>query len=97
MPCWADRPRWDRVTRRLHLGTKVVREYRREAPEQMRLLDTFERQGWPGRIADPFPAERGTDGAQRLRDMVKSLNRGLAGLHFRTDGTKHGVCWEAVG
>jgi hypothetical protein len=75
----------------------VIRQFRREASEQMRVLDDFERQGWPERIADPFPAERGVDGTQRLRDAVKNLNRGLAsGLRFRMDGTKHGVCWEAV-
>jgi hypothetical protein len=76
----------------VYLGAVVIRQFRREAPEQMRVLDDFERQCWPERIADPFPAERGVDGAQRLRDAVKNLNRGLAsGLRFRTDGTKHGL------
>jgi hypothetical protein len=92
MPRQPDRPQWDRALRRLYFGAAVIRQFRREAPEQMRVLDEFERQGWPEQTADPFPAERGVDGAQRLRDAVKNLNRGLTGgLRFHADGTKHGV------
>jgi hypothetical protein len=61
------------------------------------VLDAFERQGWPERVADPLPAESGVDYAAWLRNTVKNLNRGLGGIKFHADGTKHGIRWEPVG
>jgi hypothetical protein len=91
-----DRPHWDRRTRTLFFGDRVVKRLRRTAPIAELILQAFEDQGWPFRIDDPLPAWRGHNAKQRLHDSIQNLNRRLGSrlLIFRGDGFGKGVCWE---
>lgn len=88
-----DRPVWNDDRLELMLRGQVVRRIRSRshARNVVRILDAFQDLDWPARIHDPLPG--GADD-ERLRDTVKSLNRGLVGLKFRADGTGCGVVWE---
>jgi hypothetical protein len=50
----APQPHWDRLRRELRYRDKLVRRYRRHAPQQMAILDAFELAGWPERIENPL-------------------------------------------
>jgi hypothetical protein len=90
-----DGPVWNADRLELMLRGQVVRRlrYRGRARNVVRILDTFQELEWPDRIDDPLPG--GAD-SERLRDTIKSLNRGLIGLRFRADGTGYGIVWELV-
>jgi hypothetical protein len=93
-------PAWDPAERKLYLGDRLLHEFKQRAPQQIRLLDAFQEQGWtPARIDDPLPWRRGgreEDRKERLRQTIKNLNRGLPPdtIRFRGDGTGEGVIWE---
>lgn len=90
-----DRPSWNADRLELSLRGRVIRRIRSRTrgANIVRVLDVFEELKWPDRIDDPL--RRGGDD-ERLRDTVKSLNRGLSGLRFRADGTGRGILWELV-
>lgn len=90
-----DRPAWNADRLELTLRGQVVRRIRNRgrAHNAVRILDTFQELGWSDRIDDPL---RGGADPERLRDTIKSLNRGLTGLRFRADGTGCGVVWELL-
>src|SRR5262245_46854059 len=92
-------PRFDPEGRTLYWGESVVKALRRTAPAQEAVLAAFEEVGWSGRVADPLQKEQGLDPKERLRETVKSLNRGLrpGTLRFHADGTGCGVYWERLG
>jgi hypothetical protein len=77
---------------------KVVKEYRRPAPNQALVLASFEELGWPPRIDDPLPPVPGMDSKQRLHDTIDSLNRRHKHrlIRFFADGTGRGVCWRRL-
>lgn len=89
-------PRWDPLKREFSYGGKLLKRFRRSAPNQERLLAAFEESGWPQRIDDPLPVDAEIVPAQRLHDTIKQLNRTLVEplLHFHGDGTGRGVCWR---
>ncbi len=93
-------PVWDADNRQLWFKGKVVKQFRQPAPNQTRLLDVFEEQGWASqRIDDPLPLARGEhdhDAKKRLHNTLKNLNRGLppGTIRFRGDGTGQAVIWE---
>ena len=93
-------PHWDDGSRRLWLGGILLKEFRQPSPNQTRLLDGFQEQGWAfAHLDDPLPPAAGEgeeDAKRRLHDTIKNLNRGLpAGtIRFRGDGTGQGVRWE---
>jgi hypothetical protein len=91
-----DRPRWDSGARTLYWRGHVVKRLRKAAPNQELLLATFCELGWPWRIDDPLPREAGVEPKERLRESVKSLNRGLQrpSIRFHADGRGYGVTWE---
>jgi hypothetical protein len=86
---------WDAVRRELRWQEKVVKHFRRCAPNQELLLESFQEQGWPERIDDPLPRDGNTIAEDRLRETVKSLNRGITrgGLRFRVEVGGRGVRW----
>lgn len=87
------RPIWDRERLVLKVGDQVVRRIRSRsvAPSACRVLDSFEELGWAARIDDPLP---GSPDQQRLREVVRSLNRDLATIRFGADGTGKGIVWK---
>jgi hypothetical protein len=62
----------------------------------VRILKAFQEEGWPVRIDDPLPFQKGIDSKSRLRDTVKALNRSQQVLRFHLDGTGEGVRWELL-
>jgi hypothetical protein len=67
-PCWVSRDR------KLWLGNKLVKRFRRRAENQQSVLASFERRGWPEYIKDPLPPDQEVDPGERLRETVRSLN-----------------------
>ena len=94
----AARPHWDRERRVLTWAGRVVKRYRVPAPNQERLLDAFEEEGWPPHLDDPLSRGNGCDSKQRLHDTIKRLNLRQTErlLQFWGDGTGTGVCWEPL-
>jgi hypothetical protein len=89
-------PSCDAVSRTLMVGEHVVRKLKSDG-KQTKILEAFEEQHWPPRIemgGDPALAPE-----NKLRDLVRLLNRDhkLNLIHFSSDGTGRGVCWEFVG
>jgi hypothetical protein len=91
-------PHWDNKAGELWWKGECIRRFRHDASSQRRVLDALEEQGWPGRIDDPLPKQRDSDSKQRLRETIKSLNRGQrpVRLRFHCDGTGEGIRWEAI-
>ncbi len=90
------KPQWDSQRRQLRWAGKVVKEYGREAPGQMAVLDRFQAAGWPPRIdvEDLVPA--GASAKEWVRDTVTNLNRNLQGIRFHADGANHRIAWAEV-
>jgi hypothetical protein len=93
-----EKPRWDGHLLQLWWRGDCIREYRHDATNQRIVLDAFAAQGWPRRLDDPLPRERGVNVKTRLRETIKGLNRGQRPrmLLFHGDGTGLGVRWEAI-
>jgi hypothetical protein len=89
------KPRWDKERRELLLDGAVCKKFRQPAPNQTRILVTFEECGWPSRIDDPIPQDSNVDRRDRLADTVRGLNKGCKGIRFELDGTTEGIIWNA--
>ena len=89
-------PVWDRAKRELRLGSKVIKQFKWPAENQEKVLDAFEDQGWPTRIADPLAEHPTICPKRRLHDTLKCLNRKQIDelIKFRGDGTGRGVLLE---
>jgi hypothetical protein len=84
------RPRWDGNLRKLYLGDRLLKRFRRPAENQERLLDAFQTEKWADTIPDPFRD------ARKLNETVRALNNSLpvGSIRFTGDGTGGGVNWE---
>jgi hypothetical protein len=91
-------PLWDARVRQLRWHGRVVKQFRRPAPNQEAILAALEEEGWPPQIDDPLPQSPDLDSRARLHDAIKGLNRHQDHrlLVFRGDGTGEGVIWQAV-
>lgn len=87
------RPVWHRDRLELSVGGTVVKKLRSAnvARSICRVLDAFQELAWPARIDDPLPG--GSD-PQRLREVVRSLERNLTLIRFNADGTGRGIVWS---
>jgi hypothetical protein len=94
----AFRPSWNAGVNRLFLGKLLVKQYRRPAPNQQRILSAFQEEDWPERIDDPLPPAPGLEPRRRLQEAVAGLNRRQANpvLRFAGDGHGQGVTWTAA-
>jgi hypothetical protein len=92
------KPRWDRHARELYYGEILVLRFRRDAPNQMHILDAFQELRWAPRIDDPLPPHGGVDRRERLHDTVRHLNRGQipVRIRFATEADGQGVRWTVV-
>ncbi len=92
-------PHWDSAARLLTLDGRVIKHFRRTAPNQERLLSEFEKLGWPECIDSPLPDDHDIVPSERLRETIKRLNRSLKVplIHFRGDGTGRAVRWNKCG
>jgi hypothetical protein len=90
-------PQWDRESRVLYVGPRVVKEFRVRSPNQESVLAAFEEEGWPRYIDDPLsPSDQCPK--HRLRDTIKGLNANQRNrlLRFRGDGTGERVRWDLL-
>ena len=89
-------PYWDAAFRELWFQGQVVRRFARQASNQEWILAGFQELGLPQRMDDPLPRDRDVDQESRLRDTVKSLNRGQkpAAIRFAVDASGHVIRWN---
>lgn len=87
---------WDRSQWTIFLDGTPLRRFRREAPNQFKVLDSFEEDGWVDTIDDPLPPVNGIDSKCHLRDTIENLNRCLpAGkLRFHVTGKGERISWK---
>lgn len=89
------KPVWNATTCQLTFRGTVIRKYRGEsvARNVTRILDKFEETKWPEWISDPLST---LPDPHRLRESIRSLNRGLQLIRFSADGNGKGVVWEVL-
>jgi len=85
-------PRWDSKRGQLRWGRACVRKVGLQARNIRLIFDAFEELGWPPSMDDPLPGDD-NDAVTRLKDTVKTLNRGLRILRFRIENG-HRILWE---
>ncbi len=90
------RPHWDRLTRTLFFGVRVVKHFEQSAPNAELILESFEEQHWSRCIDDPLPPSPGGNRKRRLHETIQNLNRrlGCRLLLFRGDGFGKGIRWQ---
>src|SRR5262245_34098147 len=91
-------PRWSATARELRVDGRVLKRFRRPAPNLELVLAAFEEMGWPRHLDDPLPPEHGIDPHDRLHYTVKRLNQcqALHTIHFESDGRGAGISWSWV-
>ena len=96
--CSHQRPYWDRASRELRFRNAVVKRFRKAAPNQELILDSFEELGWSHRIDDPLSHKDEIVPPVRLRDAIKRLNGKMENplIRFGGDGRGKGVIWSAT-
>lgn len=82
------RPFWNRETRTLYFGDRVLRRYSSQADNQMAILDAFQAAGWQDSIHCPITHPR--TARQTIDDMTRTLADGP--IHFH--GGITGVSWD---
>jgi hypothetical protein len=60
-----EEPEWEPTLCELRYRGRVVKQFHRAAPNQECILNAFQELGWPERVDDPLPQERGADGVER--------------------------------
>jgi hypothetical protein len=92
------RPLWNRKSRVLYLGSRLVKQYRVLSPNQEAVLEAFQEEGWPPFIDDPLRPMPDQHPKQRLRETIRCLNANQKNhlLRFRGNGTGESVGWELV-
>jgi hypothetical protein len=75
-----------------------VKRFWHYAANQFLVLSAFQTHGWPRRIDNPLQHTSDVNAKARLRETLKSLQRGQnpVVLRFRADGLELGVRWEAL-
>jgi hypothetical protein len=89
-------PVWVKESSTLLLDGEIIKQIRRpnQARNQIRILDAFQEEGWPGRIDDPLPRPATGVDSRQLGEAVRRLKQGLQRITFGRDGSGEGVRWE---
>lgn len=89
-------PLWDPDRHELLLCGQLVKRFRHCSPNQERVLNVFQEEGWPEVIHDPLIPNGESCPKRRLNDTIKGLNHCQENrlIRFRGDGTGEGVRWE---
>jgi hypothetical protein len=76
------------------LGKRLLREFPRNAPDQIPLLAEFETKGWPPRIdvADLVP--KGASSKEWVKYTVENMNRGIPALRFHGSAANLTIGWS---
>jgi hypothetical protein len=92
----ATTPTYDLDLRQLRIGGHIAKQLRQKAECQEQILDAFQEQNWPRRIANPLSLAPGCDPKQHLRQAISNLNHHQKRpcVRFHADGTGDGVLWE---
>ncbi|MBM3965375.1 MAG: hypothetical protein FJ308_09965 [Planctomycetes bacterium] len=87
------KPSWDCIKGELSFDGVVIRKILRigVAKNVVRVLDTFEEEGWPTRVDSPL-----SPNSQKHHATIDSLNTGLLQIRFRSDGKGEGFVWEPL-
>jgi len=85
---------WDRQTRELRLGSRIIRRVRSlsVARNLAVILDAFEEAGWPRSIETPTSIDTSLS-ADPVHDAVRSLNGGLEVIRFHADEGGQRIFW----
>jgi hypothetical protein len=88
-----ERPSWHPETGELRWGAQVIRKVRVMATRSsiQLVLDTFQAAGWPSRIDDPISQGKEAD---QVRQIVLSLNEGLAIIRFHDQESGRAITWS---
>jgi hypothetical protein len=91
-------PIWDKDKRELWFRDRLIKRFRRPAPDQEAILAAFEEQKWKNPIDDPLPGRAGCVRKRHLRATIDNMNRSLKGTTIRVggDGTGQGLWWFPV-
>lgn len=94
-------PAWDAAAGQLYFAKYLVKEFRRPAQNQRRLLDEFERQEWRNEVRNPFNQGRipFDVAAEALRNAAEALNDDHVSADLIRFGTRDNcsyVYWKAV-
>lgn len=86
-------PSWDPERGELRLGNRIIRRVRIMAgPSNIQqILDTFETEGWPGRIDNPL-----TYGRQQTYQALRSLNTRLEAIRFHAQKGGRVIVWKRL-
>jgi len=84
------KPIWNASRGELSFRGQLIRTIRlRAIPSNVqRILDAFERAGWPDTTQNPLPY-----GSRQLRDSVRSLNTGLLQIRFHSVAGGRQIRW----
>jgi hypothetical protein len=92
----ANAPEWDRHSRELRLGAKVLKRYQKSATNQMFVLESFQKRGWPAQIDNPLTDS--PDGevfaVDRIKEAINQLNRSQQAIHFGRERNGTSVTWR---
>ncbi|MEQ8212259.1 MAG: hypothetical protein RH917_20840 [Lacipirellulaceae bacterium] len=85
-------PMWDSATGELTYEGKLAKEVQTNASQQRKILDLFEKQGWPSRLSldDVFDDEQ-------VRRHAKRLKKNCSLITFTSSSSKEagtGICWQ---
>jgi hypothetical protein len=72
-----------------------IREFRREAPGQMAVLDAFQAKGWPPRV-NVHALAPAVGGKRWVMNNVKNLNRSVKRIRFHADGPNQFISYTVV-
>lgn len=84
-------PRWKLEEGRLYCKGRLIRTVSGQGTDLRSILNAFEEDHWPPRIDSPLS---GTP--LKRRRAIASLNKGLSGIVFKSDGTSEGILWHEV-
>jgi len=88
-------PTWDSMARQLRLGDRIVKQFRRPAPNQELILAAFQEESWPSQIWDPLPRVTGRSSKTRRQVAIRHLNAAQYTPIIRFYGNGGDmICWR---
>ena len=93
------KPEWNAERRELRYDGRLVKRFVTASPCQIKILEAFEEEGWPGVIDDPLSPEGERLPPDRLRATIYQLNQHQENelIRFRGNGTGKAIVWEPAG
>jgi len=91
-------PKFDKGRRVLTVHGKLVRQFYRDAENQIPILKAFQEQNWPPWIENPLGRPKPTDARHRLSDAVADLNEDQKEklVRFWIEKGTQRIFWELI-